>query len=263
MADAFRLAFDMVLRPFRAVGSVEAAGGRALRSAGGVYLAYLLASAGFSAWKPADFPAMEAAEAAGLLGGTAGGGGPLHWLRVEAASAAMMAAFIALAVWFARALAGGRLSLKFFLCGLFTLVPAGLSLAYLTPAPGTPVWPLALVWLVLAAALSPGMARAERGLWPPVASFLLAANAVYFAVLPLFVAAVLMRSEGLYLNALRGMALWMLALSAYGVGRLAGVPTARAMCAVVFAAVWQSCLLHALFRLGMISKDTLAAMMTL
>jgi len=258
MSEAVRLAVDIVFRPWRAMARL--ASPASLPAALLLYGAYLAASTAFSLWKPEDFPRIEA-EALG--GGPGTNEGLLHWLGVEAYNALLLAVFAALLVWFLWALAGKRLWLRVFLSGALTLVPIALSLAYLTPAPGTPTWPLALVWLALAAGLAPGLRRADKGLWRPLASLLLASNAVYLAALPVLAASVLLRSDDLYLTTARGMALWLFFLEIYGVSRVSGIQLGRAACALVFAVVCQSCFAHAIFRLGLMSKDVLKSLLSL
>lgn len=253
LKNASALAADLLLRPSKALdrmtGTSAALGESAL-----IYAAYLAASAVFYTLKPPDFPPVaEGAPVVRLEGGL------LFWLKVLAWNPFFTVVGIALTAWYARLLYPGRLAFRLVLSCAATALPLIALLAYTNNSLSKPLF--ALAWLALLLFAAPGFLRVERVLWPVLFSIFLSINAVALALLPLFCAAIFLRVPLLYHGIEIAMMFWMLGLAAYGVHRAAGLPTARAFCAIFLSALVQVFFVFSLHMLGLIPKDALKALM--
>jgi len=249
---AWEFGRQVVLRPGRAAQALRVKD--ALPAALSIFLAYLLVSAVFHAWKPFDFPP--------LPGGAAmepPAGGLLFWIGAQAWQIPLSALGILLTAWFVRLLAGPGLPRRIAAAAACALLP--LVLIGACRLARMPRWIFASCLLALLAALAPGLRRVGRDVWRPLAAWLLAVNAVALASLPVAAGLVLLRAAPAYEAFQYAAAFWMLALATYGVGRIFSVGTARAFCAVFLSVVCEVLCLLSFHILGLVTKPTLAVLL--
>lgn len=243
---------DLVLRPSRAAGALSSE--EAFPSAAWVFLAYLLVSSLFRAWKPFDFPALPGQ---GRLEPPPGG--LAFWMSVQVWQVPLAGLGIALTGWFARRLSGERLPRRLVGSILCALVPLLLIAVYLQTRMPRPLF--GLLWLGLFALLWPGLKRVEAASWRPLAAWMLGINAVPLALTPLAVVLVLLRAGPLYQGLEYGMAFWLLGLATFGVSRVFKLPAARAFFAVLLGMVCEVLCLFGLYFLGLVGKPVLSVLL--
>ena len=241
---AWEFALSLLLRPKRAAQALAIA----------IFISYLLVSAAFHAWKPFDFPP--------LPGGAqmeAPPGGLLFWVKVQAWQIPLAALGILLTAWFARLLSGEGIPRRIAAATGCALLP--LLLIAASRMLHMPKWIFAICWLVLLAALIPGLKRVEAGSWRPLAAWLLGANVVAVAAVPFAVGLVVLKAASAYQAFEYVTAFWMLALTTYGVGRLFAVATARAFCAVFLSVICEVLFLFGFYFLGFLPKAVLSVLL--
>lgn len=253
-ADSLRLGWEVVARPSRAVERVLAEPAAALKPALGILASYMAVSAVFYWLKPDSFPpppeAYVAPDSPRSL---------WFWLRVQCWTPPLAAVLIATTAWFSGVLKGGKLPLRLTGAVLSAAIPVLLLVLHANGRVGTPLF--AGVWLALLGLMVPGWRAIERRSWLALAAVLLAANAPALALVPVFSAAVFLRSAAFY-HALEMLLLfWTLGVCAFGVGRALEMPTARAFAAVFLGFIAQIFFVFSMHNAGLLPKDVLKALM--
>ncbi len=208
----------------------------------GIYLLAVLLGALFMKIRPADFPAEFARLALPERG----------WLYYFSADLLLGALFTAvssaLLLFFLRFFSGGKLFFRALLCAAALGALAGAALAAQSPA----VFLAAAAGLGLFAAWT---ARAEIKTWPRFFLGSLALNLAAVLVFPADLAAVLLRSENLFIGAEAAAGLWALLLAVKLARAFTGasVPKAALALAASFAATLF--FFSALYGAGLISKE--------
>lgn len=253
-AGASSLLLDLVVRPRRALDRIEAPGS-ALESSAAVYLAVLAASVLFYTFKPADFPPIPEGTAAMRFSGGLG-----FWTAVFAWNALQTAVIAAMAAWYARLLAEGRLPARLGLGALSVVAPLLLLIVYLSVKRLNSGWPL-VAWAALIALLRPNFRRVPRERWRPVLSLFMACNGVLLAALPLTLALTALRADRAYLALEIAKSLWILGLASYGMSRLAGLPPPRAVAAVVLSLLFSLVFFSSMYLYGVLPKTAVIGLL--
>ncbi len=252
--SALRLAADLLARPARALDRLMEPDA-ALAAAAKIYIAYLATAVLFYTFKPQGFPPLPADTPVLRMEG-----GLFFWIKVQAWNPVFTALGIALVGWFAQLMKGGKLAPRLLIAVLCACLPLFVLLAYTNEAFGKAAFSVSL--LALVGASVPIFRAADKKAWRPLVALFLSVNTVSIAILPLFLAAVLARAPLMYHVMELVMMFWILGLAAYGVGRIAGLTTARAFCAIFLATLSQIFFIFSLKFLGLIPAGALKAMMT-
>ena len=251
---AWALAGDFAANPRRAMDRVAAAPRAALAGSLKILLAYMAVSAVFYWLKPESFPPPP--KGAALPDAPRG---LLFWAKVQLWTPPLDAVLVATTAWFAQLLGGGRLPRRLLAAVLCGAAPVLLLIVYAQSR--IPGWAFAGGWLLFAALSAPGFRRVPAETWAPLAAVLLGVNALALALVPLFTAAVLARWAVGYHALEMGLLLWTLGVSTYGAGRLLGLPTARAFCAVFLGLLAQIIFVFSMHTMGLLPNDVLKALM--
>jgi hypothetical protein len=227
--------------------------GAALRESLWLYILSAATNAFLFAVKPAGFPSPE------MGGGLPPGAGPAFFLQLGLWQAALTLVLTAMTGWFGWLLDGGAIGLKLVLAVLCGSLPVLLLLLYTR---GLPAPLFALAWVLMAAAMTPGLRRRQVQVWKSLLSLMLAANVAAAALLPLLLAAIVLRLADAYYVLEFGLAFWTLGLCTYGASRLLGLKAARAFAAIFLAVIMQVVFVYSMNALGLLSKDSLRALMT-
>lgn len=244
---------DVLLRPGRAVSRLKGPGG-ALPASAAIFALYAASRVALQTLKPAGFPP----ETPGSFAVEAPGDWAF-WVRVECYNLALTAAWIALAAYFTRLLGEGRLPKRILAAAASLGAPLALVLL---EQMGLPRAAIAVAWLAVAAALGWVLRAFPRVLWAPLASLFLCVEAVPLAASPLLATAAALRWAGAY-HAVEILAMfWTLGLAAFGLGRVAGIKTARAFLAVFLSSLAQILVLYGLHRLGLVPWQIVKGLMS-
>lgn len=254
LSETLELGRAAVFSPRRAFDRTAADPARAVRPALGVLAAYMAVSAVFYWLKPAGFPpppegALVPADPHSLW----------FWVRVQLWTPALAAVLVATTGWFAVVLDGGKLPLRLATSVLACAVPALLLVVHSNGLIPKAAFIAALA--LLPALAYPAWRRIGRERWQSVTAVLLAANAPAVALVPVFTAAVLMRSAVLYQGLEMVLLFWTLGLCSYGVGRSLKLPTARAFAAVFLGFIAQIFFVFSMHNAGLLPNDVLKALM--
>ncbi|MFA5139990.1 MAG: hypothetical protein WC728_12225 [Elusimicrobiota bacterium] len=258
MKKILRLALDMLMRPGRAVDAILRPGA-ALRESAWVFAASMAANAFLFSVKPAGFPSPE------MEGGLPPGAGLLFLVGVELWQAVLTGVLVAATGWFGWLLQGGPIGPKLLLAVLCGGVPAVSLVLFTNPGLTSGNFPaplFALSWILMGAAMAPGLRRVQGAAWKSLLSLMMAANAVAVALLPLLLAAVHLRLADAYYVLELVLAFWTLGLCTYGASRILGLAAARAFSSIFLAVLMQVVFVYSMNALGLLSKDSLRALMT-
>ena len=245
---------DILLRPSRAAGRLQE-GDAALQDSLRIFLAYMASAVVFYTLKPAGFPPLGPDAPLPMPGQE----GLVFWVKVQAWSPVLAGLWVLLTGSFAKLLTGGRLPMRLFASGVAALLPLLLVLFYTNTR--MPRWTLGAGLLALCAAAAPAVRSVPGSSWRAYASWLMAVNSAAIALLPLFTCAVLLGSALLYQSLEVALLFWTLGLATYGTSRIAGVPAARAFCAVFLGLLSQVVFVYAFYLLGILPKAVLKALM--
>lgn len=253
-AETWKLGLDMAVAPRRAAEGVLKAPGSRLRGAAGILLLYMAVSAVFYRLKPEGFPAPPEGWTPPDVPR-----GLWFWVRVQLWTPLLTAVLLATTAWFSQLLRGERLPRRMLAAVLSGAIPVLLLVVYANHL--IPAWAFGGAWLGLAALMVPGYRRLPPGRWLPLASVLMAVNALALAATPLFTAAVLARADTFYHALEFGLLFWTLGAATVAVGTVLDLPAARAFAAVFLGLLSQILFVFSMSTLGLLPNDVLKALM--
>lgn len=253
-AETLHLGWDMAFAPRRAVDAILKDRRSKLVQAAGVLVLYMAVSAVFYRLKPEGFPTPPEGWTPPEVPR-----GLWFWTRVQLWTPLLTAVLLATTAWFSQLLRGEHLPRRMLAAVLSGAIPILLLVVYANHRIGP--WVFGGAWLGLAALMVPGYRRLPEGRWLPLASVLMAVNALALVTTPLFTATVLMRSENLYHALEFGLLFWTLGVATVAVSKVLDLPAARAFAAVFLGLLSQILFVFSMSTLGLLPNDVLKALM--
>ncbi|MBI5243821.1 MAG: hypothetical protein HY922_09110 [Elusimicrobia bacterium] len=267
-AAAWALARDILFKPSR--GAERLREKDAFYASLRIYAVSVAAMVLFNWLKPEPYP-LVSAMAQGII---EPGRGLVFWVKVHAFWGTVLSAVLTVFLgWFSSRFSSSKLRMAW-------LVPFSMGLALM------PLLPIllykmdvigkgsfALWWLLLLAAMAPGVRRRPADSWRSIAAFVLSLNAIYIALFPFLALGALLHQrtaawgwsyiglDPFYFIVSIAMLFWTLGLGTYMLGSLERFSKPRAFMALALSILSQELFIASLHSLGLLPKEVLKAMM--